>query len=276
MIASPRVAPYYHGCPCWHDLTVSYTNTRVYLLVCVCVCVCLCVCACVHTFCVFVCVCLPFQGDGHNIADLLVYDTTQEAVSELFIHACFDLTSTGYVDGCFVDRPVDGAPSSKISATRQQELLLSHVTTLQKFQSLLKRGPLIANHAYSMPGVNSVMIEGFAANEASIQELQWCAKRGKLTEAHMRGGNCNSDEGIQDHLAAFLIGAGEYSYFGCGPWYSPATSVATQWKASYDKPLGAPIGLAVNNGGIYTRKFASGTSVQFDTKTNKGHITWAD
>ncbi|XP_065182760.1 uncharacterized protein LOC135813611 [Sycon ciliatum] len=214
-------------------------------------------------------------GGGHGHADLLVYDTRQKTVADLFMNACLDLVPTGAVDGCFVDRPVDGIPDTD-TPEKYLDLITSHITTLQEFQNRLGNGPLVANHGYSMPGVNAVMIEGFAASEESIETLQWSAKRGKLVEAHMSGGDCDSDEGIHNHLAAFLIGAGEYSYFGCGPWFrTNESSIATQWKASYDKPLGAPLGPAVKTGQVYTRKFASGTAVQFDCSSKKGEIHWS-
>ncbi|XP_065183723.1 uncharacterized protein LOC135814525 [Sycon ciliatum] len=214
------------------------------------------------------------NAGAHNTKDLLVYDTTQEAVSELFMHACLDLVPSGAVDGCFVDRPVDGLPHQNMTTDMSVNLMASHVTTLQAFQEQLKRGPLIANHGYGMPGVNAAMIEVFRPTEEDIMLLQWTADRGKLVEAHMVGGDCTTDEGIQDHLAAFLIGAGNYSYFGCGPWFT-STSIDSQWKASYDKPLGAPLGRPSKTKSVYTRKFASGTTVHFDCSTNKGTIDWA-
>ena len=227
-----------------------------------------------HAFLVF-----DVKGDHFPAKDLLVYDTTHQEVASLYIHACLDLVPGGAVDGCFIDRVLDGVPGKNISIAKQYDIQVSHLTTLQKFQQLLKRGPLLANHAYSMPGVNAVQIESFLPNEEGIAVLQWCARRGKLAEAHM-GLNkgytpCETDEGIQDYLAAFLIGAGDYAYFGCGRWFSNVTDISSQWKASYDRPLGTPEGLGIKTGTVYSRKFSSGTEVQFDVSTNKGTIKWA-
>ncbi|XP_065183721.1 uncharacterized protein LOC135814524 [Sycon ciliatum] len=221
---------------------------------------------------------LRVKGGGHGNADLLVYDTTQKAVADLFMNACLGLVQAGSVDGCFVDRPVVTGLSSHDGLTDDMILdnLESHVTTLQQLQHNLKQAPLIANHAYAMPGINSVMIAVFPASEEGILTLQWCADRGKLVEAHMISEHgCESDEGIQDYLAAFLIGAGNYSYFGCGSWFTSALSIDYQWKTSYEKPLGPPTGRAVKTELVYKRDFASGTTVQFDCSTNKGEIHWA-
>ena len=43
---------------------------------------------------------------GEFVCD--VFDFTNPKVSELFIQECMNATSTGYVDGCFVDYAVDG------------------------------------------------------------------------------------------------------------------------------------------------------------------------
>ena len=218
-----------------------------------------------------------FQGGTHSHPDLLVYDLTQEVVSELFANACLNLTKTGAVDGCFVDRAVDGLPAANMGASKTVELEYAHVTTLQRMQQELKagpNGPLIANHAYSMPGVNAAMIEGFSASEEGIAQLQWTGAQGKLVEAHV-GGSCTNDSRLLNYLAAFLIGAEDYAYFGCGYWFTDGTDVLNStWHSFYEKPLGEPLGKAVKVDDVYSRSFKSGTKVTFDTKTNSGTIDW--
>ena len=81
---------------------------------------------------------------------------------------------------------------------------------------------------------------------------------------------------LTDYIAAFLIGAGEYCYLGCGHWYAEDDDTEPlTWHPEYDKPLGAPKGLAQYKDGVWTRSFAFGTMVSFDTKTNKGTVKWA-
>ena len=85
---------------------------------------------------------------------------------------------------------------------------------------------------------------------------------------------CSGD--LTDYIAAFLIGAGEYAYFGCGDWLSEGDDTRPlTWHPEYDKPLGAPKGPAQYKDGVWTRAFALGTRVSFDIKTNKGTIDWA-
>lgn len=80
---------------------------------------------------------------------------------------------------------------------------------------------------------------------------------------------------LTDYIAAFLIGAGEYAYFGCGRWNGTKDdTMPFTWRPEYDKPLGFPKGLAKYSNGVWTRLFASGTEVTFDAKNNKGTIKW--
>jgi hypothetical protein len=53
------------------------------------------------------------------------------------------------------------------------------------------------------------------------------------------------------------------------------------WLPEYDMALGAPLGLAkkhTSHGSspLWSRSFASGTSVVFDSNTNNGTIRWAN
>ncbi len=126
----------------------------------------------------------------------------------------------------------------------------------------------VANQSY----VKAVQIEGFRAANSSIQSLLLGAKVGQVMQAHIPA-PCTGD--LTNYMAAFLIGAGEYAYFGCGHWNAEGDDTTPlTWHPEYDKPLGAPNGPAQYNAGVWTRSFASGTEVMFDTKKNKGTIKW--
>ena len=122
----------------------------------------------------------------------------------------------------------------------------------------------------------AVQMERFEANHGSIKVLQGYARKGIVVQAHAGsdkepGIYCRDN--ITDVLAAFLIGAGEYSYFGCAVgWYIEPDWIV--WHPEYDRPLGAPDGEAVFEDGVYHRTFASGTKVTFDTTDNTGFIAW--
>ena len=145
-----------------------------------------------------------------------------------------------YVDGCLSDRsPTSDADITAPCGVKDPEFGKGHVSVLQDLQKQLGNGPLIANHAYNLTGVNGVQIEGFKADEASILTLQECVANGKITEAHAGyGEDGEADEhcsnGIENSLAAFLIGAGGRSYYTCSRgWKIQEDPVEDSWHAEY-------------------------------------------
>merc|ERR1712083_836335 len=104
-----------------------------------------------------------------------------------------------------------------------------------------------------------------------IRMLQKAVAAGAMFEAkghevcNGEAGNDPQNPKVQTELAAFLVAAGEYSYYRCGGWgHTDAT-----WYPVYDKKLGAPLSDAVlGTDGVWRRSFASGTEVAFNTATN--------
>jgi hypothetical protein len=129
-------------------------------------------------------VCL-MNGDGTfpNHTNMLSFDFTQAAAREFWISECVNMTQTGFVDGCFSDR---AAPNNNPRCTlpNASAFEAGHVQVHQDLQKAIGNGPLIANHAYDMQGVNAVQIENFRADEKSINLLIECTANGKITEAH--------------------------------------------------------------------------------------------
>ena len=106
-----------------------------------------------------------------------------------------------------------------------------------------------------------------------IPMLQAAVKAGLIFEAHAACGSSDPDDPFeQSKLAAFLIGAGEGSYYLCGGWGSSSVP----WYPIYDLPLGEPLSDAVLGAdGVYRRSFKAGTNVTMDSRTNNGTIAWA-
>jgi hypothetical protein len=220
-----------------------------------------------------------------NHTAMLSFDFAQAGGRSLWASACLNATSSGVVDGCFSDR-ANGRPScykglpTKAAAYKDGQLKVH-----QDLQASLENGLLIANNAV-LPGVRATMIEGFKADEASILKLQAAAAAGKLVQAHAGYGEDGSaddhcSKGVTNSLSAFLIGAGEHSYYGCSRgWKVQADPVEAAWRPEYERPLGTPTGPGRKDprSGVYRRTFRSerGTStvVTFDTATNQGSIAW--
>ena len=141
------------------------------------------------------------------------------------------------------------------------------------------------------------MLEDFSASEHCITTLQTLVARGIGVEAHAGdlpdgavdapGGGDDCAEGGVNAMSAFLIGAGNHSYYHCArkaewqsdpKWPAPGHSDRwLDWLPAYDRKLGAPLAPGVKGAdGVWRRAFAAGTRVVFDPVTRNGTITWGD
>ena len=126
-------------------------------------------------------------------------------------------------------------------------------------------------------GVVSVMLEGFKAGKSELNELKELADAGIVVEAHVYAQGDNKCENIINSLSCYLMVAQKYSYYACSQGW-----VIDGWPdhEEYHKPLGKPMGNAAVNGDVYTRKFEGNgdkmTTVEWNSKTLLGKITWAD
>jgi len=212
---------------------------------------------------------LILAGDG----TWFLYDHSQQEVSDFWATQCTNVTKTGFIDGCFMD----GCKKSPggLSPEVKKLYMPTKKITMQKMQKEVP-GPLIC-------GSNGDVMDGIAASQIQnwgkaphystreIPMLLRAVKAGVLFEAHGRCPSNTSDPLVINSLAAFLVAAGNYSYYMCGGW----NSYTPQWYPVYDFPLGEPTGPAILKDGVYSRSFKSGTAVTYDTHTETGNITWS-
>ena len=213
-----------------------------------------------------------------NSQGFYVFDLSKPEVRKWWLNTCLNATKFANGDGCFCDSSQrenstfkPNPPEAKLKAWGEGLLNLT-----REVQEALGDDKLLIGKVANQSYVKAVQIEFFSPSNSSIEELILGAEVGQVVQAHVPVGvKCSSD--LTDYIAAFLIGAGEYSYFGCGHWNVEGddTSPLT-WRAEYDKPLGAPKGPAKYDNGTWTRSFASGTEVMFDAKAKKGTIKWSE
>jgi hypothetical protein len=89
-----------------------------------------------------------------------------------------------------------------------------------------------------------------------------------------------SAEAREFAMAAFLIGAGNLSFFTYANWAGNCWQLAgTRWWPEYDYPLGKPTSPAntrvPGKRWKYARNFSSGTTVYVDVATRVVSIDWA-
>ena len=116
--------------------------------------------------------------------------------------------------------------------------------------------------------VNFAMIEGFGPNQLSIEQLRMAARNNRGVQAH--AGRVD-----EDTVAAFLVGAGEFHYYGMGGWQDGFVRSKHWVEGVFGRRLGEPDDAVYDQStATWTRTFKGGTKVTFDTKGNKGAVVW--
>ena len=206
-----------------------------------------------------------------------IFDLSNPDVRQWWQNTCLNALKATNGDGCFCDssQQVNMTFEPPLSPEEEKAFGDSLVQLTKEVQNALGDDKLLIGKVANQSYVKAVQIEFFKPNNDSIVELMLGVEVGQVVQVHVPVylDICNGD--LTDYIAAFLIGAGEYSYFGCGRWNtSNDDTSAFIWRPEYDKPLGAPTGPATYRNGVWKRKFSRGTSVKFDTTTKTGTIEW--
>lgn len=220
----------------------------------------------------------------------LTYDFNNSAAREAWVQRVTNITSTGFVDGAFVDGNRGGWFSSVTGACAPEKRqgwadgLKQAVITLQT--RLGPKKTLISN--YPTAEALAVMAGGMMERGGSSEDIQ---KFGKKT-CGLYNQSCLLDYHAQyfarpedGKLASFLLGAQKYSYFGGGSgWGGSGPNACALWLKmwpEFSKPLGEPNSDMVlkqasfpgavcdmsgtkranTSGCLFTRTFKSGTKV---------------
>jgi len=224
----------------------------------------------------------------NSLETWLTWDFYKPEVGDLWIEACLNLTSSGVIDGCFMDGCANWDSTGRVDG----KVIVPGPLTSEKHDLYKLRKPeWMARLQQQVPGVlvcgsGGGFVDGVAATQVQnwgihsqdyagvwIPMLQHAMRKGVVFEAHAACGSSDPNDPVEvNKLAAFLIGADKGAYYMCGGWRAGAVD----WFPIYDLPLGEPLSNAtLGDDGIYRRRFTKGTNVTFDTKSNNGTISWA-
>jgi len=219
---------------------------------------------------------------------MLVFDHSKPEVRDFWISVCLDGTKAGLVDGCFSDSSQVGShgTNKSLDESDSEAFELGKIETMAELTRHFGGKPgkpwkgstgVLIGKKDNQEGINAFQIEQFHADKKDLKALMRGVEQGYLVQAHAGAAYKCGCPCMTDTLAAFLIGAGEYSYYGTGGWIAESlVDVELQWCRDYfERPLGAPLALAVKQDGVWRRSFASGTNVSFDETSNKGIIEWS-
>eukprot|EP00045_Choanoeca_perplexa_P010037 m.100419 g.100419 ORF g.100419 m.100419 type:complete len:379 (-) comp15123_c0_seq2:26-1162(-) len=212
-----------------------------------------------------------------------IYDFEKEFVREYWTQMCINLTSSGVIDGCGADASwqYDATGNTTTPAVQvawdQGHRAMMNATA----QALMPNGILLGKDGYELgEHVNGVLQEECGPANSTIQTLQTATATAQAHNAsyvYNCHNHCTNVTDCRDSVAAFLIGAGPYHYFGRGGWTDPEGDFSSHWVPGiFDQPLGNPSPAEYDaSTQVWSRKFSTGTSVTFDVKTNTGSISWS-
>ena len=177
-----------------------------------------------------------------NSQGFYVFDISKPEVRKRWLNTCLNATKFANGDGCFCDSSQHvnstfkpNLPKSELEAWGEGLLNLT-----REVQEALGDDKLLIGKVANQSYVRAVQIESFSPSNGSIENLMLGAKVGQVVQAHVPVKvECNSD--LTDYIAAFLIGAGEYSYFGCGHWSAEGDNTSSlTWRLSMTNLLEPP------------------------------------
>eukprot|EP00039_Didymoeca_costata_P016854 m.307435 g.307435 ORF g.307435 m.307435 type:complete len:378 (-) comp16462_c0_seq4:389-1522(-) len=215
-----------------------------------------------------------------------IYDFTKAIARDFWTNQCLNLTASGVIDGCGADASwqdgIQQMESWALDNATAEAWSVGHKQAMRQTMVALKDGLVIGKNADEVGDyVSAALHESCAASNDTILLLQNLTARSKSSGrrlVYQCHNNCKDSSSCVDNAAAFLIGAGEDHYFLNGGWTTNTGNLSDHWLPELFEPaLGDPASDGVYNHETqtWTRSFASGTTVMFDTKTNKGTINWS-
>ena len=219
----------------------------------------------------------PCIAAANNYSDYF-FDFRKTGGAKAYFDGCYNMTSTGHVDGCFVDgclkieAPVGKGIEPAFMAAKRANL---------KALQLAVPGPLVCGSGGGLnPDMAASQVQSFGTKHAGwwgdMMAVNNSASKGYMFEVHGHELCYNDDVSsatFQTEYAAFLMFAQKWTYHICGSWCGSDPV----WPKAFDMPLGAPLANATAtdaSGDIWTRKFTSGTQVFFCKSNVTGWVKW--
>ena len=229
-----------------------------------------------------------------SFAHLHVVDYQKRAMQVFKRDMCLNMTRSGYVDGCGIDgsqqragtSAIPGVSNESASAWNSGKVCFMNGTT-----AAIGEGLVLGKMEWELGGArgyaNGIIQEGCGNSNATVTNLRSVAQRSRalggvplVYECHA---DCdpNTSGDCVSSVAAFLVGAGPYAYWGFGSWVintKGLQSLSGRWSPLFERKLGDPLGDATYDAasGVWSRRFASGTTATFNAHTNTGTVRWAN
>ena len=222
-------------------------------------------------------------------------DYRQPAAGDFYLSACLNATHSGVVDGCTLDSgqnfnepDTDMLTKKYVFTKKEQDQYVSGKRgALQRLQqtaggkAMFVHCGLCLTKGHTCAGMSAQMSQHFDVTGAWVDSLRLLASEGKGLLLYDDGArkkrlDCSDDTQRGMLIGAFLVAAGNNSYFNCGP-----NCNNSHIYPEFEKPLGAPLEQARSVHGTLTRRFARGAVAKFrpgKDATTRGQacVIWGD
>ena len=216
------------------------------------------------------------------------YNMTNDAMRARWVKECVDAVKQGCT-GCFIDQANMNEGFPGVSKAALEAYNEAHRQSFKELSDALSpTGNYALFNHLAVPQsrglhAQAMMIEDFVGSENCIVKLQTTVDRGYTIQARAgRFVDCGANALDTSSLAAFLIGAGNFSYYHCAatwgsdPGWPSVRDAWLDWLPAYDFALGEPLAPGTKGkDGIWRRTFQSGTRASFDPVALNGSIAWA-
>ena len=226
--------------------------------------------------------------NDNGMPNINIFDFSQKVGRDLWISYVKNLTDTGIIDGLFDDKHNIFAMWNETGLFWQ---ICEHSTggrnvwniscgiisnaTAMKYNS---GKPQVLNALHEMFGPTGVVFFNTTAKlrmelesplsfaqdiQTALSKLQYCY----VQTTDLINGDCTntSSSCSENEIAMFLLGVERGAILGCNGW-----------DKQFSKPLGDPLGPAVQKGDQVERHFKSGTYVIWNLTNNSGKVFWAN
>ena len=214
-----------------------------------------------------------------------MFDHTKPEARDYWRDMCLRLTGTGVIDGCGADASwqtgMDHAAQWGLGNATAAAWDVGHKAMMRTTTEALADGVLLGKDPWEVGDyVNGALHEGCAASNDTVNTLRNLTALAKAQGRRLVY-QCHSKAGNADEVAAFLVGAGEYHYYGVGGWNGAGAhgNFSEHWmEGIFGRRLGEPLADATYDvrSATWSRSFKGGTRVVFNARTNTGNITWED
>eukprot|EP01084_Bolivina_argentea_P003656 6876_1 len=231
---------------------------------------------------------------NQNAPHQTIFDLSQNITREFWLNTIeYAMTKEpDIVDGIFIDRAKSRISEelSCVNITTQKanawdnghiEIMKYAMNIVRKYNS--DKGIIICNNA-DVENVNGRMFERLRQNDThgipNGNDLNVFMNDNGVRIVNLHEDNCQRGLSVYNQsLAVYLIGAFEYSYYGCTEGWTLQTGWDTIWEnVDYFKDLGRPKFNATfdNKTQIYYREFEKGVKVWLDYLWEYPCIAWSD